>query len=80
MYLELIRKPRDDMYVDDLVTGGESLQDVEKINSDTNDISSQKELNFEKEHLGIKANETEILGLNWDKQRDTFRVEIPAES
>ena len=93
IYLELIRKPRDDMYVDNLVTGGESLQDVQKIKSDsikpiekrggskfqklhsnepnvdTNDISSQKELNFAKEYLGTKANETKILGLNWDKQR-----------
>ena len=103
MYLELIRKIRDDMYVDDLVTGGESLQEVEKIKSDsielfekggfklhkwhsnetnleTNDLNSEKELNFAKEHLGTKANETKILGLNWDKQRDIFRVEIPTES
>ena len=104
MYLELIRKIRDDMYVvDDLVTGGESLQEVEKIKSavielfekggiklhkwhsnkpnlETNDLSSQKELNFAKEHLGTKANETKILGLNWDKQRDTFIEEIPTES
>ena len=103
LYLELIRKIRDNMYVDDLVTGGESLQEVEKIKSDsielfekqgfkphkwqsdepnleTNDLSSQKELNFAKEHLGTKANESKILGLNWDKQRHTFRVEIPAES
>ena len=102
MYLELIRKIRDDMHVDDLVTGGESLQEVEKIKSDsielfekggfklhkwhsnetnleTNDLNSEKELNFAKEHLGTKANETKILGLNWDKQRDKFRVEIPTE-
>ena len=87
MYLELIREIRDDMYVDDLVTGGESFQEVEKIKSDvielfekggfklhkwhsnepsleTNDLSSQKELNFAKERLGTKANETKILGLN----------------
>ena len=88
------------MHVDDLVTGGESLQEVEKIKSDslelfrwfklhkwqsnepsleTNDLNSEKELNFAKEHLGTKANETKILGLNWDKQRDKFRVEIPTE-
>ena len=34
MYLELIRKIRDDMCVDDLVTAGESLQEVEKIKPD----------------------------------------------
>ena len=92
------------MHVDDLVTGGESLQEVEKIKSDsielfekggfklhkwhsnepnleTNNRNSEKELNFAKEHLGTKTNkETKILGLNWDKQRDTFRVEIPTEN
>ena len=47
---------------------------------ETNDLNSEKELNFAKEHLGIKTNKTKILGLNWDKQRDTFRVEIPTES
>ena len=78
------------MYFDDFVTGGKSLQQVEKIKSDsielfekgrfklhkwnsnepdleTNDLSSQKELNFAKEQLGIKANKTKILGLNWEK-------------
>ena len=35
MYLELTRKIRDDMYVDDLVTGGKSLQELEKIKSDS---------------------------------------------
>ena len=35
MYLELIRKIRDDMYVNDLVTGEESLQEVEKIKPDS---------------------------------------------
>ena len=35
LYLELIRKIRDNMYVDDLVTGGESLQEIEKIKSDS---------------------------------------------
>ena len=103
MYLELIKKIRNDIYVDDLVTGGESLQKIEKTKPDSielfekrrfklhkwhsnepnlqnNNLSSQKELNFAKEHLGRKASETKILALKWDKQRDTFRVEIPAES
>ena len=85
------------------MTGGESLQEFEKIKSDpielfekgrfklqkwhsnepnleTNDLSTKKELNFAKEHLGTKMNETKILHLNWDKQRTTFRVEILKES
>ena len=47
---------------------------------ETNDLNSEKELNFAKEHLGTKANETKILDLNWDKQRDIIRVEILTES
>ena len=101
MYLELIKKIRVDMYVDDLVTGEKSLQEVEEIKSDsielfekegfklhkwhsnkpnlkTNDLSSQKELT--KEHLRTKGNETKILGLNLDKQRDLFKVETLTES
>ena len=35
MYLELIKTIRSDMYVDDLVTGEESLQEVENIKSDS---------------------------------------------
>ena len=62
MYLKLIRKIRDDMCVDDLVLGGESLQEVQKIKN--SDLNSEKELNFAKELLGTKANETKILGLN----------------
>ena len=46
MCLELIRKIRDDIYVNDLVTGGESLQEVEKINSDSIELFEKGGLNF----------------------------------
>ena len=62
MYLEPIRKTRHDMCVDDLVLGGESLQEVQKIKN--NGLKSGKELNFAKKLLGTKANETKILDLN----------------
>ena len=35
MYLELITKIRDDMYLHDLESGGESLQEVKKMKSDS---------------------------------------------
>ena len=50
------------------------------LNLETNDLSSKKELNFAKEHLGTKANKIKIPGLNWDKQRGGFREEKPKES
>ena len=42
IYLELIRKIRDDMYVDDLVTGRESLQEVEKIKSESIELFEKR--------------------------------------
>ena len=35
MFRELIERVKDDMYVDDLVTGGESASEVDKIKSDS---------------------------------------------
>ena len=45
IYLEPIRKIRDDMYVDDLVTGRESLQEVEKIKSNSIELFEKRGLN-----------------------------------
>ena len=49
-------------------------------NLETNYLVSQTELNFAKKHLATKGSVTNIQELNWDKQKDTFRVEIPTES
>ena len=49
MYLELIRKIRVDMYVDDLVTGG-SLQEVEKIKSDSIELFEKEGFKLHKWH------------------------------
>ena len=46
MYFELIRKIRDDIYVDDLVARGESLQEVKKMKSDSIELFKKGELNF----------------------------------
>ena len=50
MYLELITKTRDDMYVDYLVAGGESLQKVEKINSDSIELFEKGGVKLHKWH------------------------------
>ena len=103
MYLGLIRKIRDDIYVDDLVTGEKACMILSLKNSnfielfkkggfklhkwhsnepnlETNNLSSKNKLSFAKEHVGTKANETTILGLNLDKQRNSFRVQKPMQS
>ena len=48
MYLELIKKIRDDMYVDDLVTGGESLREVEKMKFDPIELFVKGEFKLNK--------------------------------
>ena len=48
MYLELIKKIRDDMYVDDLVTGGESLREVEKMKFDSIELFVKGEFKLNK--------------------------------
>ena len=42
MYLELIKKIRNDIYVDDLVTGGESLQKIEKTKPDSIELFEKR--------------------------------------
>ena len=50
-----------------------------ELNLETNDRRSQKELNFAKEHLGVKASETENTGyelgqtLRHIQSRNTYR-------
>ena len=72
MYLELIRKIRDDMHVDDLVTGGESLQEVEKIKSDSMEMYEKGGFKLRKRHANESDLETNDLSfqkeLNFAKE------------
>ena len=34
---------------------------------------------YAKQQLGVKLNETKMLGLPWNKDEDTLAVEIPSE-
>ena len=43
---------------------------------ETNDPCNTTELNFAKQQLGTKANKTKILGILWDKQSESFTLEI----
>ena len=66
MYLELIRKIRNDMYVDDLVTGGENLQEVEKVKSNSIELLEKGEFRLHKWHSNEPNLETN--GLNSEKE------------
>ena len=96
-------KVTNDMHVDDLVTGGENINEVKKLKTDsislfrkgwfnlhmwhsnetileTNDPCNTAELNFVRQQLGTKANKTKIIGIFWDKETDSFIIEVPNSS
>ena len=40
-------------------------------------MCNSSDLNFVKQQLGSKAHETKLLDILWDKQSDSFIIEIP---
>lgn len=44
-----------------------------------NQPSSEPEQSYAKEQLGVKKGETRLLGLTWDKTKDTIGVTFPAQ-
>ena len=98
--LEEIEK---DIYVDDLVTGGCTVEEVSQLktitiatfqdagfelhkwNSNRRQLEDPSVINqadgnnqtYAKQQLGVKPNETKLLGMHWDKNRDVVSVSIP---
>ena len=92
---------KDDLYVDDLISGGNnfeqvaSLKDIAieifnkagfKLHKWHSNVSTLEEKEvviddqtYAKQQLGVKLNETKMLGLPWNKDEDTLAVEIPSE-
>ena len=92
---------RRSMYVDDLLTGGRTVQEVQtrreiakeilhdatfelhKWNSNIpqleDDASPEdhREQSYAKQQLMVKSSETKLLGLKWDKRKDTLAVTFP---
>jgi hypothetical protein len=92
---------RRSMYVDDLLTGGRTVQEVQtrreiakeilhdatfelhKWNSNIpqleDDASPEdhREQSYAKQQLLVKSSETKLLGLKWDKRKDTLAVTFP---
>ena len=47
---------------------------------DGKELVNETDQTFEKQHLGMKLNQTKILRLIWEKDKDLLVVEIPSES
>ena len=58
MFRELIERVKDDMYVDNLVTGGESTSEVDKIKSDSINLFQRGGFKLHKWHSNEQALET----------------------
>ena len=58
MFLELIERLKDGMYVDDLVSGGESTSEVDKIKGHSVDLSQRGDFKIYKWHSNEQALET----------------------
>ena len=67
------------MYVDDFPTRGESINEVKKLKSDSTTPFRQRDFKLYKWHSNekiLKANDTKILGILWDKRSVSFIIEI----
>ena len=66
MYLELIKKIRNDIYVDDLVTGRESLQKIEKTKPDSIEMFEKRGFKLHK----WDSNEPNLQNHNLSSQKE----------
>lgn len=97
---EIIEEIEDDLYVDDLISGGVNVKETTKLKEitkstfaeagfvlhkwhsnkreleDDEAIASSAEQSYAKQTLGVKENESKILGLAWGKKDDTLAVNI----
>ena len=97
-YPEIVKEIRDGLYVDDLMAGGTTVDDVQtkkataievfqdasftlhKWHSNAKELEASSnppaddELSYAKQQLGVSRPGTKLLGLAWDKDKDTFKV------
>ena len=92
------------LYVDDLITGGPTVREMQHLKESTRTIfseakfelqkwhsnvpaletdtlqeerSSEQESSSAKQQLGAKPGETKLLGMPWDKEKDSIAVDSP---
>ena len=101
-YPEFVEEIRKSLYVDDLLSGGATVQEAQTKKSKAKEIfqdakfnlhkwhsneseleldndakDGNDELSYAKQQLGTTSSETKLLGLPWDKENDTLRIEFP---
>ena len=102
-YPSEVEEIRRSMYVNDALTGGETLEqtlelketavkifgeaqfELHKWHSNAPELEASRKLNEEdqsyaKQQLGVKADETKMLGLAWNEAHDTLGVIFPRKA
>ncbi|XP_028415014.1 uncharacterized protein LOC114538093 [Dendronephthya gigantea] len=96
-----VEEIRRSLYVDDLISGGNTLEETENLKKSCVTIFSEGkfelhkwhsnnpklelepepfeevETSYAKEQLGVKAGEIKLLGVPWDKNTDSIKVNFP---
>ena len=101
-YPEEVKEIWKSLYVDDVITGGNNVQEAQHLKHSAveifgraqfklhkwhsnipelegEDAGSDEENTYAKQQLGVKTNETKMLGLTLNKKRDILKVMFPQE-
>lgn len=100
-YPEQVEEIRRSLYVDDLITGGETVTETQLLKESCETIFGEAKFklhkwhsnipmlevetmppeetgpSYAKEQLGVKTGETKLLGVAWNKAKDTIGVNFP---
>ena len=104
--IKQLEETEKNFYVDDIVTGGCTLEEVSQLKTIT--VSTFQDAGFElhkwnlnrpqledapvikqadgsnqtyaKQQLGVKPNETKMLGMHWGKSKDVISVSVPEKT
>ena len=91
-YPKEIEEIKNSMYVDDMISGGNNEAEVVYLKNSAKTIFKEGGFVLHKWHsnnprleanakqqLGSKSSETKVLGIHWNKVRDTFELRFPLE-
>ena len=85
-YPKVIDLIKDDIYVDDIISGGNTVSEVEKVKDATVEIFKDAQFQLHKWHSNVpklagdsneETNESAILGVFWDTNDDKLAVIFP---
>ena len=82
---KLVKEIRDGLYVDDLMTGGETVNTVATKsaaleNEEGSNSTDEEDISYAKQQLEFSKTNAKLLGRPWDKSKDALSVETPGKT